>query len=170
MKNTTKNIVLTGFMATGKSSVGKNLATKLNMNFADTDKFIEKKFNKKVKDIFKENGEQFFRQQETKVIEEISNLTSYVISCGGGVVLNKYNIDLLRKNGIIINLCASAQEIYKRIANNEDRPLLQNTSLQKIQELMDSRKKFYTNCDMSIKTDNLSVEEITNLIISKLSA
>ena len=165
-----KNIVLTGFMATGKSSVGKDLAAKLNISFVDSDEFIEKKLNKKIKDIFKENGEQYFRQQETKAIEELSNLTSCVISCGGGVVLNKYNIDLLRKNGIIVNLYASAQEIYKRIAGNKDRPLLENTSLQKIQELMDCRKEFYANCDIVIKTDNLSVEQITNLIISKLSA
>lgn len=163
-----KNIVLTGFMATGKSCVGKSLAAKLNISFVDSDEFVEKKLNKKIKDIFKENGEQYFRQQETKVIEELSNLTSCVISCGGGVVLNKNNIDLLRKNGIIINLYASAQEIYKRIANNKDRPLLQNTSIEKIQELIDYRKKFYENCDISIKTDNLSIEQITNLIISKI--
>ncbi len=163
-----KNIVLTGFMATGKSSVGKDLAAKLNISFVDSDEFIEKKLNKKIKDIFKENGEQYFRQQETEAIEELSNLTSCVISCGGGVVLNKYNIDLLRKNGIIVNLYASAQEIYKRIANNKDRPLLQNTSIDKIQELMNYRKKFYENCDISIKTDNLSIDQVTNLIISKI--
>ena len=163
-----KNIILTGFMATGKSTIGKKLSTQLNMNFVDTDELIERNLNKKITDIFKENGEQYFRQQETKVIEEISDLTSYVISCGGGVVLNKYNIDLLRKNGIIVNLYASAQEIYKRISNNKDRPLLENTSIQKIQELMDYRKLFYKNCDISINTDNLSVEQITNLIISKI--
>jgi shikimate kinase len=163
-----KNIVLTGFMATGKSTVGKNLSTKLNMNFVDTDKFIEKKLNKKIKDIFRENGEQYFRQQETEAIKEISKLKLHIISCGGGVVLNKHNINLLRKNGIIVNLYASAQEIYKRISNNKDRPLLKNTSIQKIQELMDYRKGFYKNCDISINTDNLSVEQITNLIISKI--
>lgn len=163
-----KNIILTGFMATGKSTIGKKLSIQLDMNFVDTDKLIERNLNKKITDIFKENGEQYFRQQETKVIEEISGLTSYVISCGGGVVLNKYNIDLLRKNGIIVNLYASAQEIYKRISNNKDRPLLKNTSIQKIQELMDYRKIFYKNCDISINTDNLSVEQITNLIISKI--
>ncbi len=163
-----KNIVLTGFMATGKSSVGKSLAAKLNISFVDSDDFIEKKLNKKIKDIFKENGEQYFRQEETKVIEELSSLMSCVISCGGGVVLNKNNIDLLRKNGIIINLYASAQEVYKRIANNKDRPLLKDTSVEKIQELMNNRKKFYENCDISIKTDNLSIDQITNLIISKI--
>ena len=99
-----KNIVLTGFMASGKSSVGKILAEKLNIKFIDTDILIEQKLNKKISDIFKENGEQYFRQQETKVVEEISNLTSCLISCGGGVVLNKYNIELLRKNGIVAKL------------------------------------------------------------------
>ena len=163
-----KNIVLTGFMASGKSSVGKILAEKLNIKFIDTDILIEQKLNKKISDIFKENGEQYFRQEETKVIEELSSLMSCVISCGGGVVLNKNNIDLLRKNGIIINLYASAQEVYKRIANNKDRPLLKDTSVEKIQELMNNRKKFYENCDISIKTDNLSIDQITNLIISKI--
>jgi len=163
-----KNIVLTGFMASGKSSVGKSLAQKLNIEFIDTDNLIEQNLNKKITDIFKENGEQYFRQQETKVIEELSDLTSCIISCGGGVVLNKYNIELLRKNGIIINLYASAQEVYKRISNNKDRPLLQNTTIEKIQSLMDYRKPFYENCDISIKTDNLSVEQITDLIISKI--
>lgn len=164
-----KNIVLTGFMASGKSSVGKSLSQKLNIKFIDTDNIIEQKLNKKITDIFKEKGEQYFRQQETKVIEELSDLTSCIISCGGGVVLNKYNIELLRKNGTIINLYASAKEVYKRISNNKDRPLLQNTTIEKIQSLMDYRKPFYENCDISIKTDDLSVEQITNLIISKIS-
>ena len=164
-----KNIVLTGFMASGKSSVGKILAEKLNIKFIDTDILIEQKLNKKISDIFKENGEQYFRQQETKVVEEISNLTSCLISCGGGVVLNKHNIELLRKNGIVVNLCVSAQEVYRRISNNKDRPLLQNTSVEKIQELMNNRKPFYENCDICIKTDDISVEQVADLIISKIS-
>lgn len=164
-----KNIVLTGFMASGKSSVGKNLASKLNMKFIDTDSLIEKKLSKKITEIFKENGEQYFRQQETKVIEEVAAFTSCIISCGGGVVLNNYNIELLRKNGIIVNLYASAQEVYKRISNNKDRPLLQDTSVEKIQKLMDYRKPFYENCDICIETDDLSVEKITDLIVSKIS-
>lgn len=160
-----KNIVLIGFMATGKTTVGKVLAKKLNMNFVDTDEFIEQKFNKKISEIFNESGEQLFRQYETNVVKKISTLEYCVISCGGGIVLNKINIDLLKQNGIIVCLKSSANEIFRRVSNNKNRPLLQDTSIEKIQKLLNYREQFYKNNDLEIDTDNLSIEQIVDTII-----
>src|SRR3972149_7672422 len=116
---TKSNIVLVGFMGTGKSVVGKKLAKVLKRELVDTDKLIEKKAGKPIPDIFSENGEPYFRELESKVIEDISKKEKCIIITGGGVVLREENITNLKKNGVIICLNASPKIIYERVKHDK---------------------------------------------------
>lgn len=164
------NIVLTGFMCTGKTSVGVLLAEMLKYNYVDTDEIIEKKLSMKIPDIFEKYGEKYFRDIETEVVANVSKLDKTVISTGGGVVLRNENIENLRKNGIIINLTASPQTIYKRLQQQPGiRPLLNKPEpLNEIQKLLLFREPYYQNCDFRINTDNLSPQEIVIKIMEFL--
>jgi shikimate kinase len=161
------NIVLTGFMCTGKTSVGIKLAEKLNFEYIDTDAEIEKMSGEKIVTIFKNYGEKFFRDLEYKVILEVSKKNYCVISTGGGVVLRKENIDNLRQNGVIVNLTATPETIFNRLKQQPDiRPLLNKPEpLKEIITLMNTREQFYKDCDLQINTDNLSINDVVEKIL-----
>jgi len=113
-------------MGTGKSTIGKILSEKLNRSFIDIDHHIEKDKNKSINDIFKKNGENYFRKIESKTLLE-SNAD--IVSCGGGIILDKQNRDYLQANGLIIHLICSIDNIIKRVENTSSRPLLNNKNL-----------------------------------------
>ena len=162
------NIVLTGFMCTGKTSVGKLLAKKLSYQFVDTDDLIEERVGMKISQIFANYGEPYFRDIESEVVKEVSQKDNLVISTGGGVVLRKTNMDELRKNGIIINLTAKPQTIFNRLKSQPGiRPLLNKPDpLKEIINLLSQREEYYKNCDLRIETDNISVEEVVEQILN----
>lgn len=161
-----KNIVLTGFMGSGKTTVGKIIAETLNIDFIDTDSEIIKKLNLPIDEIFKRFGEEKFREVETEVTYELSQVENAVISTGGGIVLKKENIENLRKNGIIYYLHASPDIIFQRLSKDNTRPLLQNNDkLKTIIRLLNIRIPYYKNCDYEINTDNLVPEQIAKKII-----
>lgn len=146
------NIILTGYMASGKSTVGRCLAKKLGMSFLDTDEYIEKKQNKKISDIFSENGENFFRKLEHECAKALYTKDNTVIATGGGFVLNPENIELMRKNGIIVYLETNADVICDRLETSRGtRPLMNGSSTEQIIERFEKRKSFYDNCDIKIK-------------------
>jgi shikimate kinase len=161
------NIVLTGFMCTGKTSVGKLLAEKLGYQFVDTDDLIELRVGMKISDIFAVYGEPYFRDVETEVVKEVAKKDKFVISTGGGVVLRKVNMDELRKNGIIINLTAKPETIYNRLKNQPGvRPLLNKPNpMNEIIKLLSQREEYYKNCDLRIETNNFTVEQIVQQIL-----
>jgi len=164
-----KNIILTGFMGTGKTYIGKLLAHRLKYKYIDTDEIIEHQTGMKIKDIFEKYGETYFRDLETKVVKKVSKLNNCVIATGGGIVLRKENMDELEKNGFIVNLKAKPETIYKRIKNNTDRPLLNKPDPKKeIQKLLKIRKPYYERCNLSVETDKESPEEIIKFIINQL--
>ena len=164
-----KNIVLTGFMGAGKSSVGNRLAEKLGLEVIDTDDVIEEKSGMKISEIFSGFGEARFRELESEAVRRVSKLKSHVIITGGGVVLNPENITALRKNGIIVYLHASPETIYQRVKNETHRPLLQVPDpLAKIRELLESRSQNYANNDIEVDTTNLSVDEVVGEIINRI--
>lgn len=150
------NVVLIGFMGVGKSVTGKLLAQKLGYRFVDTDKVIEQKYKRKIKDIFAQEGEAAFRAMESEVIRELSGRTSLVISTGGGVAAKKDDMEFLRSTGIVISLMALPETIYKR-TNNSKRPLLAAKSpeerLTVIRELLAQRMKYYQQADFILATD-----------------
>lgn len=164
------NIVLIGFMGTGKSTVGKKLSQKLAMEYIDTDALIQERTGMSINEIFQNYGESYFRDIEKDVIAEVSNMKNTIILCGGGVVLNKENIIALRKKGKIILLKAEAATIYGRIKEDDTRPLLNGQmALETIEKLLQKRKETYKDAsDIIIETDNKTVEEISTEIINKL--
>jgi len=161
-----KNIVLVGFMGTGKTEVGKILSKKLGYALIDADTEIEKKQNTTITEIFRQQGEPAFRDIEAEVIKQLSGLKKNVISTGGGAVLRQENIDNLRANGVIVCLSATPETILQRTSVNNDRPLLQTENpLQKIKELLEYRRPYYEKADIMIDTENKSPLEVAEEII-----
>ncbi len=164
------NIVLIGFMGTGKSTVGRALAGKLEMDCLDTDAMIEAKMGIAISDIFEKHGEAYFRELERQTVEVISGLSSTVILCGGGVVLNNSNVVNLRKNGKLVLLKAEPETIIARLYEDETRPLLKGRlNLEGLQEMLKQRNSYYNAAaDIVVNTDGKSVDSITAEIISSL--
>ena len=165
MKN---NIALIGFMGTGKTVVGKSLAKKLNKKYVDMDALIVKKAGKSIPRIFEEDGEIRFRELEIEVTKEISGMKDVIIDCGGGVVLNKINIDHLKRNAIVILLTASPEIILNRVLKEKgQRPLLEvSDRMKKIKDLLSFREPFYNrSADYIIDTSGLSIDEVVERII-----
>lgn len=163
--NDRMNIVLTGPMGSGKTTVGKTLAKSLGMKFVDTDELVMKKSGADINEIFAKHGEEHFRELEEKVIAEVSKFDNYVIATGGGVVLKPLNMRRLRRNGIIVNLRASLNTLYKRLKGKKDRPLLNKPNYKKgLKTHLENRLSFYSNTDFIIETDKLNIKEITNKI------
>ena len=165
------SIALIGFMGTGKTVVGKILAEKLGKNFIEMDAVIEKNAGMSIPEIFQQNGEIGFRQLEIEATGEVAGEKNAVIACGGGVVLNKINIDRLRKECIIVRLQASPQAIIERTSDDTDeRPLLAVPDrARQIKELMELREPFYMqSADITIDTTGASVGAVAGEIMKKL--
>ena len=166
----TKNIVLIGLMGSGKTTIGKKVAEKLNMKFVDTDELIVQKAKKSIKQIFADDGELFFRDLESEVIEEASRQENIVISTGGGAVLREENIDNLKKNGILFHLFAPAEELFERIKDDTERPLINTESPIETLKIIQARREiFYNQADFKIitseKTPDETADEIINLFV-----
>ncbi len=162
-----RNIVLIGFMGTGKSSVARCLAERLNRGFIEIDELIEQKAGKKINRIFKEDGEEYFRDLESDMIEVVSKREGVVISCGGGAVLRDENVKIMKKNSVMIHLTASPRVILERIREDDTRPLLNyDDKMERIEELISMRKDIYHRCmDYTIDTSKLKVREVVDRII-----
>jgi len=162
-----KNIVLIGLMGSGKTTIGKQLAAKLNMQFADTDELIVQKAKKSIKSIFADDGEFFFRDLESEVIKEVSKHQNIIISTGGGAVLREENIDNLKKNGILFYLYAPAEELFKRIKDDTERPLINTANpIETLKSIQNEREIFYNQADFKINTCKKSLQQIIDEIIN----
>lgn len=164
-----KNIVLTGFMGTGKTEVGKLVAQKLGYKLIDVDSEIEKEKKMKITEIFKEYGEPEFRKIESDVIRRLSDRDNAIISAGGGAVLRQENMNNFRKKGVIVCLTASPETILKRTSNDSTRPLLQvDDPMKKIKELLEFRKPYYEKADIMIDTEGKTPLQVAEEIIEKV--
>ena len=161
-----ENISLIGFMGTGKSSVGKLLASRLGFSFTDLDAEIEAKCNMTIPEIFDQYGEDYFREKEKETLKELVARKNAVIATGGGAVKDAENLSLLKKSGFVIALTASAEVIYERTARIGERPLLDNATeterKQRIVDMLEERKKFYEQADYAIDTDELSPMQVAD--------
>ncbi len=165
------NIALIGFMGVGKTAVGRALAKKLNREFVELDSRIEQKAGKSITQIFEQDGEIAFRELEIEVTKVAAQGEQLVIACGGGLVLNKINIDRLRESARIVYLVASPQIILKRILKGGEKRPLVNVSEKAvtIRELLKFRKPFYERAaDIIINTSNLDIGVVAEQIISRL--
>lgn len=167
-----KNIVLIGFMGTGKSSVGMKLAQKLKRQFVDMDKEIERITGLSVSNIFKLHGEIRFRSEEKLLSGKLACQSGLVIATGGGVVLEQENIDVLRRNGILICLQAGAQEIFERVSRRRGtRPLLKkDLRLEDIEDMLKARESFYAQARYQVNTSHKSPEQVSNEIMLLLKS
>ena len=163
-----KNIILIGFMGSGKSTVGKFVANNNNMKQIDTDWYIESKQNRKISEIFETDGEEAFRRMETDCIKELlKNVDNkYIVSVGGGLPMKEENRGLLHQLGTIVYLKAEISTLEKRLSGDKKRPLLQGGELHdKIASLMEKRESVYEElADIIVQTDNKSFEDIENEI------
>jgi shikimate kinase len=165
------SIALIGFMGAGKSVVGEALAERLGKQFVETDSLIEKKAGKPVPAIFKEQGEIAFREMEIEVIKGIAESDHQVIACGGGVVLNKINIDRLKLKALVVWLTASPSIILKRTGlNGEERPVLkQVNNLDELNQLIKFRKPYYERAaDLKVDTFRLDIPATVEQLIKKI--
>tara|TARA_A100001037_G_C15049193_1_gene589275 strand:- start:245 stop:757 length:513 start_codon:yes stop_codon:yes gene_type:complete len=167
LRQLSANIVLVGFMGTGKSTVGRVIAQKLGFHFIDTDDVIEQTSKAKISDIFAEHGEVYFRDLESQAVKSVALMKNQVVATGGGVVLRSSNIDLLRTGGPIFCLNATPKAIWDRVRSSRSRPLLRGPDpLKKIETLLDKRAPYYALADHQIETTGVSVDRVANEIIS----
>lgn len=164
-----KNVVLIGFMGTGKTSTGRLLASRLGHLFIDIDLKIEQEENMTVQEIFERYGEEWFRQKERAVIAKLSRYTDAVIATGGGAVLHPLNMTRLRENGVIICLSASVEAIIERTERRNYRPLLNCEHPEdKIIRLLAERHHAYRDADLIIDTSLISPQLVTEKVIDFL--
>ncbi|HPZ08834.1 MAG TPA: shikimate kinase [Candidatus Eremiobacteraeota bacterium] len=156
------NLILTGFMGSGKSTCGERLSKILSMDFIDTDRLIEEKAGISISEIFERFGEGKFREIERSVIEGLSNRDRCVIATGGGVVLAEKNMEILRKKGKIIYLKISYDKVMQRMEHiKTSRPLLMKGK--DIKSLFESRKSLYEENDFEVDADRPLEEVIQSL-------
>ncbi|QGG46596.1 shikimate kinase [Heliorestis convoluta] len=164
-----RNIVLIGFMGTGKSTVGKILAHKISFEYIDTDREVEKVTGLTISQIFDNHGEQRFRSEESIVAHKVSTLQQKIISTGGGIVLRPENVETLQSTGLLIELTATPEVIWERVSRRSHRPLIKKEmNAEVIAELMAGREPYYQCADYRIDTSEKTllqvVEEIEKIL------
>jgi shikimate kinase len=165
------NIYLVGFMGTGKTVVGKELAKKKKWQFVDLDDLIELKEERTISSIFAKDGEPYFRRVEKKVLQEVTREKKFVVACGGGIVLDKDNIKIMKETGLMICLTATPEVIWERTRFYSHRPLLKVSNPKKqIELLLKLRSPFYAQADKTIDTSKLSIKEVLEKVLKLISA
>ncbi|MBO5618343.1 MAG: shikimate kinase [Pseudobutyrivibrio sp.] len=164
------NIVLIGFMGTGKSTISAYLSEQFGMEAIDMDQVISEREGMPISRIFEIHGEEYFRNAETNLLKELQTKKNVVISCGGGTPLREENVVEMKKNGKVVLLTAKPETIFNRVKDNHDRPLIENNkSVEFIEELMLKRKdKYIAAADVIIETDNKEKQQICHELIDAL--
>ena len=165
-----KNIILVGFMGTGKSAVGHLLAKRLKWRFVDLDERIQKKAGATIAQIFAKEGEPGFRKREAQAVKEAGKLTAHIVATGGGVMLDEANVQLLKKAGTLVCLTARPEVIFSRTAASlPGRPLLNGADPQaRIEQLLKLRAPFYAQADLAIETSDRSIADVVEEIMEKI--
>ena len=165
-----RNIVLIGFMGTGKTTISEQLSSMYGMETVDMDLLISKKEGMSIPDIFRIHGEEYFRTLETELLIELQSKENTIISCGGGAAMRERNVVEMKKIGKVVLLTATPETILERVKDNDDRPLLRNKkSIEHISELMEIRRaKYEAAADIIVATDGITAEEICKEIIKRI--
>ena len=165
-----KNIVLVGFMGTGKSSVGRILARRLGREFIDIDRYLEEKEKRKIREIFEKEGEPYFRSIEKEAVRHWAQKRGVVITTGGGAVMDPDNWSALKEGGLLVTLLASPVVIYDRVKNSKNRPLLKDRQDLKaeIAEMLAQRKPYYEKSDYYFDTDGKTASQVARMILRVL--
>ncbi|QOY38781.2 shikimate kinase [Anaerobacillus isosaccharinicus] len=162
-----EHLFITGFMGAGKTTVGKLLSEQLKIPVIDTDLYIERIKNKKVSEIFQEDGEAKFRDLETESLQEICKQNQAIITTGGGIILREQNRQLMKQQGKVIFLYCDIEETTRRLAKDNSRPLF-NADLEENKKRFEARLPLYREADYVIDTTSKTVEQIVEEIVSCL--
>ncbi|MFA6174395.1 MAG: shikimate kinase [Kiritimatiellales bacterium] len=160
-----QNIILIGFMGTGKTVTGRVLAERTGMELVDMDSLIEKRQGKTIPEIFAADGEPAFRAMERELVKELSKCRGLIISTGGGIVLNPDNIADFEKSGLTVCLLASPETVFQRLEKDTTRPLLSGDKKGQIEALLTRRKPLYDTIAHVVNTDGLTAEQTADRIL-----
>lgn len=171
-------VFLTGFMGSGKSTVGPELARKIGYDFIDMDNLIEEAEGASISDIFKLHGETYFRERESETLDRLSRRPeSLVVALGGGALTNEASRGLVRSRGVLVYLQASPEKILERVGRDRNRPMLTNSDgrsmndvelTSRVESLLSEREKYYMSANLIIDTSDLTISESVDVIASKL--
>jgi shikimate kinase len=160
------NIYLVGFMGTGKTAVGLELAKKKKWHFVDLDDLIELREKKIISGIFAQKGEPYFRRIEKQILKEVARENKFVVACGGGIVIDPDNIKVMKETGIIVCLTAKPEVILKRTSGYTHRPLLNVSDPKKqIEFLLKIRAPYYARAHKTIDTSKITIKEVAAKIV-----
>ena len=168
METTSNNIVLVGLMGSGKTTVGLRLAHKLNQDFFDTDHEIIDKTGVNIDYIFDIEGEEGFRERESKILENLCQMSNIILATGGGIVILPKNRKILKNSGLVVYLSSSVDQLLNRTSKSKTRPLLENSSDRRktIIELLEARDVYYREvATFVIDTTGKKLHEVVNIII-----
>jgi shikimate kinase len=160
-----RNIVLVGFMGAGKTTVGKRLAAKLGRTFVDMDQRIEEREGRSIAQIFAGDGEAYFRAAERDMVKALASQTGLVIAAGGGVVLDPDNLADFNRSGWVVCLAARPEVILRRVADEEQRPLLAGQKEARIREILEARRKLYEAIRNRIDTSEMGIDEVVEQVL-----
>jgi shikimate kinase len=165
---TLPNIVLVGFMGSGKSSVGRELARCTGHRFRDTDLLVRSRAGKSIPEIFAAHGEGYFREQEKEVLSLLQTERAMVLATGGGIVLDPANRRLLRRLGPVVWLIADETTIWERVSRNPNRPLLHTANpRQTVHQLLEARHGFYAAvADFSIDSSGFNHQQVARQVLA----
>jgi len=165
-----RNLILIGFMGTGKSAVGRRLSARLRRRRFDTDQWITREAGMSIPEIFERFGESAFRDLETQAAREVAGSRRLVVSTGGGIMGRDENVDLLRSNGLLVCLKARPDVILARTAPWESRPMLRTTPdpRQAVEDLLAARAERYALADRTVDTSDLSLDQVVEEICAGL--
>ena len=168
--NNIPNIILVGFMGTGKTTIGRALADQLKRNFVDMDIELEARAGKPIARIFAEDGEPVFRRMERDLVVELARQGNLVIAAGGGIVLNPDNIRDFSATSHVICLMAAPDEILRRVSGFSHRPLLeQGDKAGRIRKLLMARQPFYDTIPAQVDTTGKNIDEVVAQVLKKIS-
>ncbi len=164
------NVVLVGFMASGKSSVGRRVAKRLGFRLLDTDQYIESEQGVSVNEIFTHEGEGYFRKLETRLIQRLAGFDSYVFATGGGIVTTPGNMELLKRIGSVVFLNADPEDIVKRLEHDTRRPNVRGEDRrEQVHGLLGERMAQYQEADISIETLGKTPNQVAGEVIRRVS-
>lgn len=163
-----RSIVLVGLMGSGKTAVGRRLATRLGLSFVDADEEIEKAAGKKIKEIFEDEGESFFRDRERLVISRLLNSGPQVLATGGGAFMNVETRQSISETGVSIWLKAELPVLLRRVTKNKNRPLLKDDPEGVLRRLLQERTPVYQKADLTVESRDGPHEDVVHAIVKKL--
>ena len=170
------HLFVTGFMGSGKSTIGRKLAAYLNMPFVDTDDEIEKRCGKEIKEIFRDEGELYFRKmEEEEVLQQCRKKDKAVIALGGGALISEKSLAEVLATGLLIYIESSPEGIWKRTRHSKRRPLMPQSKgpedhKRRIKVLMNERAKGYQAAHIKINRDTIEAEAVVHSLIEKINA